>query len=138
MIRKLNFYVLLNYFFNIADKTFFNVEYNSYFDIPLNRKDNAFDLKLTGLTVNFGSSSVIVDVGISRGKHHNEDFTDYQTDYRIENIGDLSNYGARHIFDAQNYHADFEYSRFNVSESADFSIISHSDKVIKIYDLLKE
>ena len=135
LTRKLNFVAILNILLCYAEhKGETNTNY--YYQIPLNVKDNAYDLKITNLTVKSQQGNYTIDIGIRRHKINIEDFTDYYTNYRIENIGDLTGFSGIKNYDAQGCIFDGNYNELYITRAADFNIINQKGQKISVFNLI--
>ncbi|MCQ2251817.1 MAG: hypothetical protein MJZ61_00050 [Bacteroidales bacterium] len=111
----------------------------AYNSLPLNMRNNAFDLKLRNLRICGPGYDYRLDIGIRRIKpsHNVEDFTDDSPDYRIVNIGNLSGNGAIVDFDASGYQFAEGYSGIHIGRQADFHIVDQvSSNMISVKSLL--
>jgi len=93
-IRKLNFISIIEALYSIENKFYMQENIDNYFQIPANRKDAFFDYLLKNVTIQKNNKKYKTDIGISRNKADREDFTDYEKDFLIWEIGDLSNYNG--------------------------------------------
>ncbi|BAV95176.1 M14 family zinc carboxypeptidase [Ichthyobacterium seriolicida] len=99
-VRKFNFLALLSGFYFIAfgsDKT---IDYKNYFNIPNNDK-NICDTIVRDVTIVNKSTESIVDIGIMNNELWIERNNTLEIKARIEQIGDLSNFGAYREIDAK-------------------------------------
>ena len=93
-VRKLNFISIIYAFFSIVTTNYSNNKISDYEKIPQNKKDAFFDYLLKNITLQRNNKKYTVDIGISRDKTNNEEFTDYKSNYYFYDIGDLSSYNG--------------------------------------------
>jgi len=91
-IRKLNFISIIEAIYSIANKSYENENIENYFKIPANIKDDFFDFLIKNVTIEKNNKKYNTDIGISRNKTDKEDFTDYEKEFLIWEIGDLSSF----------------------------------------------
>ncbi len=96
-IRKLNFMILLNSLYEIAQGTFNNYAVENYFRIPDN-EEQLLDVLIKNVTVHRKNQSYQIDLGIKREEIEFED--DYYISGILEDMGDLSVYYGYKELDA--------------------------------------
>lgn len=109
-----------------------------YESLPDNCRYNAFDLMLRGLNVVGDEGTYKVDIGIRRIKpsYNPEDFTDDFSDYRIMNIGDLTDFGAIIEYNAEECNLVDSYTVLRIGHKANFDIIDKNGKVFNVSSML--
>ena len=77
------------YFISEAKFSEQNVDF--YLDLPFNQKHKFFDIILENVPISSEGQTIFrTDIGISRDRREQEHFTDYDEEYLIFDIGDLS------------------------------------------------
>ncbi len=122
LVRKYNFVSLIVAINSIANSNYKEQNIENYFNIPANIKNAFFDYLLQNVCVSRAEKEYLIDIGISRDKTNNEDFTDYEKEYLIWDIGDLSNYNAFVEIDFENKVFDDNENKIQKMNNADFLI----------------
>jgi hypothetical protein len=91
-VRKLNVLSLMTAFKTIADNSYIYEELNDYDSIPLNKKNKLFDYLIKNIRFDFNGKAISADIGIRIKQNFNENPNNKS--WAIEDIGDLSNFGA--------------------------------------------
>lgn len=109
-----------------------------YNSLPDNIRYTSYDLKLTNLTIKSTQGDYTVDLGIRRIKpsHNPEDFTDDFSDFRIVNIGKLTNFGGIKNYDATGCCLSGKHSDIYMMRRADFEIVMPDQSIKNIKELL--
>ena len=120
-VRKFNFIAILSAFLGISENTIQNFDFEDYFKIPDNKKDNLFDILIRNLKLKKNGIYYKVDIGIKTIEIENRDFTDFELKNTISEIGDLSqNFGYKEV-DGNEFVFEIENeNKFLIGADADF------------------
>lgn len=99
-IREVNFMIILNALYTIAEKSYEHYDVAEYFLIPDN-DSKLMDVMLRSVSIKQNNLEYKVDLGIKRREIETRD--DYYTESSIVDIGDLSVYYGYHDIDAEGY-----------------------------------
>ncbi len=119
-IRKLNFISIITAIYSISNQNYTKENIENYFKIPANKKDAFFDYLLKNVTIKKNNKTYKTDIGISRNKSDKEDFTDYEKEFLIWEIGDLSNYNGFEEIDFTGKIIDDNENKIMRMKNADF------------------
>ncbi|MCD8538870.1 MAG: peptidase M14 [Leadbetterella sp.] len=99
-IRALNFHIILEALYAIAQETYTGYRLEEYEAIPPNNRA-FFDLKITNLTVPDPKGDYTVDLGILRTEKNTRGAKNFTHRSVIEDVGDLSVFHGIQVFDAK-------------------------------------
>lgn len=102
LARKLNFVMLITGLYAIATGELLKQNTVSYKQIPVNVKENVFDVIYKNATINSGNKVFISDIGVRRTEKLNKSKKQLKPTFIIDDIGDLSPFGAFEIIDCTN------------------------------------
>jgi hypothetical protein len=122
-IRKFYFYAILSGLKSIAEKNYAEQKISNYLKIPQNTK-NIFHILIRNVKI----GEQITSIGINYEENIiADDFTKTVKTFNIEDIGDLSSYGAYQVFEGQNLRIEGELI-FN--KPANFSLVENSKVIL--------
>ena len=120
-IRKLNFTAILHALNSIATNSHKNINLNDYFSIPPHKKDTFYDYIIRNVTIQKSNNKKFTtDIAISYDKSNREVFTDYLTEYFIQDIGDLSQKSGFKEYDLNGKTIDDKNNRIKKLERAEW------------------
>lgn len=100
LARKLNFIMLVTAFHAIANRNILKQDITSYKQIPINIKEGIFDIIYKNVTIEQNGKQYVCDIGLRRSEKLNEQLQ-LTSSFIIEDIGDLSPFGAFNSIDAK-------------------------------------
>ena len=122
-IRKFYFYAILSGLQSIAKKSYLKQELSNYLNIPENSK-KIFHILIKNVKIDEKQ----ISIGINYEENIiADDFTKTVKTFNIEDIGDLSSYGAYQVFEGQNLRIEGELI-FN--KPANFSLVENSKVIL--------
>ena len=99
LARKLNFIILITGLYAITTDILLQQDISNYKQIPVNVKENIFDIVYKNVNLKQNSKQYICDIGIRRSDKLIDN--ELVSSFIIEDIGDLSQFGAFEIVDAK-------------------------------------
>jgi hypothetical protein len=122
-IRKFYFSAILSGLQRIAKKSYLKQELSNYLNIPENSK-KIFHILIKNVKIDEKQ----ISIGINYEENIvADDFTKTVKNFNIEDIGDLSSYGAYQVFEGQNLRIEGEII-FN--KPANFSLVQNSKVIL--------
>jgi hypothetical protein len=122
-IRKFYFSAILSGLLSIAKKSYLKQELSNYLNIPENSK-KIFHILIKNVKIDEKQ----ISIGINYEENIvADDFTKTVKNFNIEDIGDLSSYGAYQVFEGQNLRIEGEII-FN--KPANFSLVQNSKVIL--------
>lgn len=111
---------------------------DEYDSLPVNRRDRVLYMRLRNITVDAGSGSVSLDLGIRRLKTsmNPEDFADDFDELRLMDIGNLGSLAAEFDFDASGCRLLMPGDGLYVTRKADFDILMDDGRVLNVVSIL--
>jgi hypothetical protein len=99
-IRKLNFVVLLDALYAIAQASYQREDLNAYYQIPENER-YLFDLIIRNVGITEGGRQYLTDIGINHYEVSVPDTADFYFRSQIDELGDMSIFYGYEEFDAK-------------------------------------
>lgn len=129
-IRKLVFIAIIQGLYSIAKQRFITKRESDYFAIPDNQLHH-FQILLRNCKLQLKGQAYSTDIGLIVKESINEDLPSVTQNYRIGDIGDLSNRFAYHDIDCHSYKL-IETQELKIDEPADLVLLNGNEVLIAI------